>query len=64
MKTGKITAKRRDAVPVCLLANGEDVKRYQYIELPYERKEVEKTGTAFICLCIFMEYIFLSFYPI
>ena len=26
MKTGKITAKLRDAVPVCLMVNGEEVK--------------------------------------
>ena len=34
MKTGKITAKLRDAVPVCLMVNGEEVKRYKNIELP------------------------------
>lgn len=27
MKTGKITAKLRDAVPVCLMVNGEEVKQ-------------------------------------
>ena len=36
MKTGKITAKLRDAVPVCLMVNGEEVKRYKNIELPDE----------------------------
>ena len=40
MKTGKITAKLRDAVPVCLMVNGEEVKRYKNIELPDELKEV------------------------
>ena len=34
MKTGKITAKLRDAVPVCLMVEGEEVKRYKNIELP------------------------------
>ena len=34
MKTGKITAKLRDAVPVCLMVNGEEVKRYKNIALP------------------------------
>ena len=34
MKTGKITVKLRDAVPVCLMVNGEEVKRYKNIELP------------------------------
>ncbi len=38
MKTGKITAKLRDAVPVCLMVNGEKVKRYKNIELPDELK--------------------------
>ena len=41
MKTGKITAKLRDAVPVCLMVNGEEVKRYKNIELPDMLKEVE-----------------------
>ena len=39
----KITAKLRDAVPVCLMVNGEEVKRYKNIELPDEPKEVEMT---------------------
>ena len=43
MKTGKITAKLRDAVPVCLMVNGEEVKRYKNIELPDALKEVEMT---------------------
>ena len=47
MKTGKITAKLRDAVPVCLMVNGEEVKRYKNIELPDMLKEVEKTGFHF-----------------
>lgn len=34
MKTGKITAKLRDVVPVCLMVNGEEVKRYKNIEFP------------------------------
>ena len=28
MKTGKIAAKRRDMVPVCFMANGEERRRY------------------------------------
>ena len=40
MKTGKITAKLRDAVPVCLMVNGEEVKRYKNIELPDMLKSV------------------------
>ena len=41
MKTGRITAKLRDAVPVCLMVEGTEVKRYKNIELPDSIKEVE-----------------------
>ena len=47
MKTGKITAKLRDAVPACLMVNGKEVKRYKNIELPDELKEVEMTDFHF-----------------
>lgn len=47
MKTEKITAKLRDAVPVCLMVNGEEVKRYKNIELPDALKEVEMTDFHF-----------------
>ena len=47
MKTGKITAKLRDAVQVCLMVNGEEVKRYKNIELPDELKEVDMTDFHF-----------------
>ena len=47
MKTGKIAAKQRDAVPVCLMVNGEEVKRYKNIELPDMLKEVEMTDFHF-----------------
>ena len=47
MKTGKITAKLRDAVTVCLMVNGEEVKRYKNIELPDMLKEVEMTDFHF-----------------
>lgn len=47
MKTGKITAKLRDAVPVCLMVNGKEVKRYKNIELPDMLKEVEMTDFHF-----------------
>ena len=46
MKTGKITAKLRDAVPVCLMVNGEEVKRYKNIELPDMLKEVAAAKAA------------------
>lgn len=41
MKTGKITAKLRDAVPVCLMVEGKEVKRYKNIDLPDMLKEIE-----------------------
>lgn len=41
MKAGKITAKLRDAVPVCFMVDGKEVKRYRNIELPDELKELE-----------------------
>lgn len=41
MKTGKITAKLRDAVPVCLIVEGKEVKRYKNIELPDKIKEID-----------------------
>lgn len=41
MKTGKITAKLRDAVPVCLMVEGKEVKRYKNIDLPDMLKEVD-----------------------
>ena len=47
MKTGKITAKLRDAVPVCIMVNGKEVKRSNNIELPDELKEVEMTDFHF-----------------
>ena len=47
MKTGKITAKLRDAVPVCLMVNDEEVKRYKNIELPDMLKEIEMTDFHF-----------------
>ncbi len=47
MKTGKITAKLRDAVPVCLMVEGAEVMRYKNIELPDMLKEVEMTNFHF-----------------
>lgn len=33
MEMGKLTAKLRDAVPVCLLVDGKEIKRYKNIEI-------------------------------
>ena len=41
MKAGKITAKLRDAVPVCFIEDGIEVRQYKNIELPDELKELE-----------------------
>ncbi len=41
MKAGRITAKLRDAVSVCLMIDGKEVKRYKNIELSDSIKEVK-----------------------
>jgi hypothetical protein len=41
MEMGKLTAKLRDAVPVCFLVDGKEVKRYKNIEIPDELKVLE-----------------------
>ena len=41
MNAGKITAKIRDAVPVCLIVEGQEVRRYKNIQLPDEIKATE-----------------------
>lgn len=35
---GKLTAKLRDAVPVCFIENGKEIKRFKNIEIPDEIK--------------------------
>ena len=47
MKTGKITAKLRDAVPVCLWQTARIDIRIENIELPNMLKEVEMTDFHF-----------------
>lgn len=47
MKTGQITAKLRDAVQVCLMVEGNAVKRYKNIELPDAIKEIELSDFHF-----------------
>lgn len=37
---GKLTAKLRDAVPVCFIENGKEVKRFKNIEIPDEIKKL------------------------
>lgn len=41
MEMGKLTAKLRDAVPVCFLVDGKEIKRYKNIEIPDELKRME-----------------------
>ncbi len=40
MECGKLTAKLRDAVPVCFIENGKEVKRFKNIEIPDEIKQL------------------------
>ena len=40
MECGKLTAKLRDAVPVCFIVDGKEVKRYKNIEIPDEVKHL------------------------
>lgn len=47
MNAGKITAKLRDAVPVCLYADGSEQARYKNIELPDSIKALEIQDFAF-----------------
>ena len=47
MKCGKLTAKLRDAVPVCFMVNDREVKRYRNIEIPEEIKHLEYCGFRF-----------------
>jgi len=41
MEIGKLTAKLRDAVPVCFLVEGKEIKRCKNIEIPDELKRLE-----------------------
>ena len=41
MEMGKLTAKLRDAVPVCLLVEGKEIKRYRNIEIPDDLKKLK-----------------------
>ena len=40
MECGKLTAKLRDAVPVCFIENGKEIKRFKNIEIPDEIKKL------------------------
>ena len=40
MECGKLTAKLRDAVPVCFIEDGKEVKRFKNIEIPDEIKHL------------------------
>jgi len=45
---GKIVAKLRNTVPVCLLVDGAEVKRYKNIEFPDEMKTLEASAFGFV----------------
>ena len=40
IECGKLTAKLRDAMPVCFIGNGKEVKRFKNIEIPDEIKKL------------------------
>ena len=44
---GKLTAKLRDAVPVCFMVDDREVKLYKNIEIPAEIKHLEYCGFRF-----------------
>ena len=47
MEMGKLTAKLRDAVPVCLMVNGREIRRYRNIEIPDSIKKLPFTDFKF-----------------
>ena len=47
MECGKLTAKLRDAVPVCLMVNGREIRRYRNIEIPDAIKKLPFTDFKF-----------------
>lgn len=47
MECGKFTAKLRDAVPVCFMDGGMEVKRFKNIEIPDEIKKLPFDGFKF-----------------
>ena len=47
MKCGKLTAKLRDAVPVCFIEDGKEIKRVKNIEIPDAIKELDFSGFKF-----------------
>ena len=47
MECGKLTAKLRDAVPVCLMFNGREIRRYRNIEIPDSIKKLPFTDFKF-----------------
>ena len=47
MECGKLTAKLRDAVPVCFIENGKEIKRFKNIEIPDEIKRLPYRGFEF-----------------
>ena len=47
LNCGKLTAKLRDAVPVCFIEEGKEIKRLKNIEIPDAIKELEYKGFKF-----------------
>ena len=47
MECGRLTAKLRDAVPVCFIENSKEIKRFKNIEIPDEIKKLPYQGFEF-----------------
>ena len=47
MECGKLTAKLRDAVPVCFMVDDKEVKRFKNIEIPDKIKQLPFIGFRF-----------------
>ena len=45
---GRIVAKLRNTVPVCLMEDGQEIKRYKNIEFPDELKTLEASAFGFV----------------
>lgn len=47
MECGKLIAKFREAVPVCVIVNGMEVKRLKNVEIPDEIKKLPFVASKF-----------------
>ena len=59
MECGKLTAKLRDAVPVCFIEDGKEVKRFKNIEIPDEISKLPY-GQAVVAIALTQSIIIPS----